>query len=79
MTGPNVEATRRLAQETGLMVIASGGIASLDDVRRIATLGEDGVEGMIIGKALYEKKFSLRDAQGVIELRKTAKRRYEEL
>jgi phosphoribosylformimino-5-aminoimidazole carboxamide ribotide isomerase len=66
MVGPNVEATQRLARETGLRIIASGGIASLEDVKRVAALERDGVEGMIIGKALYEGIFTLRETQEAI-------------
>jgi phosphoribosylformimino-5-aminoimidazole carboxamide ribotide isomerase len=62
LTGPNVEATRQLAQESHLKVIASGGVASLEDLRRLADLERCGVEGVIVGKALYEGKLSLREA-----------------
>ena len=62
LTGPNWVATEQLAGETGLKVIASGGVSSLDDLRVLKSLGSSGVEGVIIGKALYEGKFSLGDA-----------------
>jgi phosphoribosylformimino-5-aminoimidazole carboxamide ribotide isomerase len=62
LTGPNWVATEQLARETGLKVIASGGVSSLDDLRVLKPLGSSGVEGVIIGKALYEGKFSLGDA-----------------
>jgi phosphoribosylformimino-5-aminoimidazole carboxamide ribotide isomerase len=51
LTGPNVAATARLAQETGMAVIASGGMAALDDLRQLAV--HPGIEGAIIGRALY--------------------------
>ncbi|MHB9023626.1 MAG: 1-(5-phosphoribosyl)-5-[(5-phosphoribosylamino)methylideneamino]imidazole-4-carboxamide isomerase [Armatimonadota bacterium] len=51
LTGPNVEATARLAAETGMAIIASGGMSSIDDLRRLATC--PGIEGAIIGRALY--------------------------
>ena len=51
LTGPNVEATARLAEETGMAVIASGGMSSLDDLRRLSRF--PGIEGAIIGRALY--------------------------
>jgi len=66
LNGPNVEATQRLAEKSGLRVIASGGISSLDDLRRLKPLEASGVEGVIIGKALYEKRFSLREALEVV-------------
>jgi len=58
--GPNVEATARLAAEGGLPVLASGGIATLEDLRRLAR--HPGIAGAIVGRALYEKAFTLEDA-----------------
>jgi phosphoribosylformimino-5-aminoimidazole carboxamide ribotide isomerase len=49
--GPNVEATAALAREAGVPVIASGGVASLDDLRRLAAV--PGVVGTVVGRALY--------------------------
>jgi phosphoribosylformimino-5-aminoimidazole carboxamide ribotide isomerase len=63
--GPNVEATARLAAEGGLPVLASGGIATLEDLRRLA--GHPGIAGAIVGRALYEKAFTLEDAVRVAE------------
>jgi phosphoribosylformimino-5-aminoimidazole carboxamide ribotide isomerase len=57
--GLNLETTVRLAQVTDLNVIASGGVASLDDVRRA---WEAGLSGVIIGRALYEGWVMLEDA-----------------
>jgi phosphoribosylformimino-5-aminoimidazole carboxamide ribotide isomerase len=62
MSGPNIEATRRLARESGLQVIASGGVSSLDDLAALVGAEEDGVEGVIIGKALYEGALDLETA-----------------
>ena len=59
LTGPNVEATARLIETTGLDVIASGGISSLDDLVKLKAIN---VAGVIIGKALYNGNFSLKDA-----------------
>lgn len=59
LTGPNVEATRALTLATGLDVIASGGVSSMEDLRR---LSQAQVQGAIIGKALYENRISLKDA-----------------
>ena len=50
MSGPNVEATKEIVETTGLSVIASGGVSSIDDLEQ---LSEIGVSGVIIGKALY--------------------------
>ncbi len=60
LTGPNVEATARLAAETGLAVIASGGMSSLADLRRLAQY--PGIEGAIIGRALYTGAIDLVEA-----------------
>jgi phosphoribosylformimino-5-aminoimidazole carboxamide ribotide isomerase len=62
LAGPNVEATGALARTTGLKVIASGGVSSLDDLRRVAALEPAGVDGVIVGKALYEGRVDLREA-----------------
>lgn len=53
LTGVNVAATAALARGSGLKVIASGGVSSLDDIRRLAACEADGVEGVIVGQALY--------------------------
>ncbi len=54
MTGPNVEAIRAFARGTGLRVTASGGVASPEDLARLAALEPLGVDRAIVGKALYE-------------------------
>ncbi len=59
LEGPNVEATRRLAETVGVPVVASGGVSTLDDVRRLSTLP---LEGAIIGKALYTGDIDLAEA-----------------
>jgi len=61
-SGVNIEETRRLAQAVRIPVIASGGVASLDDIRSLKDLEGDGVEGVIVGRALYSGSFTLRDA-----------------
>ena len=58
-SGPNLEATRRLA-EVGLPVLASGGVGSLDDLRALARIPN--VVGAIVGRALYEETFTLEEA-----------------
>jgi phosphoribosylformimino-5-aminoimidazole carboxamide ribotide isomerase len=60
LSGVNVAATARLARETGLAVIASGGVASLDDIRALRAAG--GIAGVVIGKALYTGAFPLEEA-----------------
>jgi phosphoribosylformimino-5-aminoimidazole carboxamide ribotide isomerase len=58
LTGPDIEGARALAA-LGLNVIASGGVASLDDLRSVQTAG---LAGAIIGRALYEGRFTLPEA-----------------
>ena len=62
LSGPNFEATKRLAAQSQLKVIASGGVASLDDLHLLSGLESDGIEGAIVGKALYERRFTLKEA-----------------
>ena len=62
LAGPNLEATKRLAADSQLKVVASGGVASLDDLRALRGLENIGIEGAIVGKALYERRFTLKEA-----------------
>lgn len=59
LSGPNVEYTKKLTEETGLDIIASGGVSSMEDLR---ALYQAGIQGAIIGKALYEKRIDLKEA-----------------
>jgi phosphoribosylformimino-5-aminoimidazole carboxamide ribotide isomerase len=60
--GVNVAKTGELAQKSGLKVIASGGVGSLDDLIQVRWIRPYGVEGAIVGRALYEGRFTLREA-----------------
>ncbi len=62
LTGPNIKEIKRLLKLTGLKIIASGGVSSLEDLRRLKGLEKDGVSAVIVGKALYEGKFTLPQA-----------------
>jgi len=62
LTGPNVEATVELARRVGQQVIASGGISSLKDIEALEALREEGIAGVIVGKALYQPVFTLVEA-----------------
>jgi len=62
LLGPNVEQTRLLACECGLKVTASGGVSSLADLERLKHLAPFGVDSVIVGKALYERRFTLAEA-----------------
>ena len=59
LRGPNVELLREVCARTSAPVVASGGISSLDDIRALRALVADGVEGAIVGKALYAGAFTL--------------------
>jgi len=60
--GVNIEATRNLAQSVDVPVIASGGVSSVEDIRRLREIEKFGVVGVIIGKALYSGAVSLAEA-----------------
>src|SRR6478736_9669811 len=62
MTGPNLDLLRDVCSATDRPVVASGGVSSLADLQAIATLVPLGVEGAIVGKALYAGAFTLQDA-----------------
>jgi 1-(5-phosphoribosyl)-5-[(5-phosphoribosylamino)methylideneamino] imidazole-4-carboxamide isomerase/N-(5'phosphoribosyl)anthranilate isomerase len=62
LTGPNLDLLRHVTGRTSRPVIASGGVSSLDDLAAIATLADSGVEGAIVGKALYAGAFTLQEA-----------------
>ena len=62
LRGPNVELLREMCSRTSKPVVASGGISSLEDLRVLRELVGEGVEGAIIGKALYSGQFTLPQA-----------------
>lgn len=58
LVGPNVEMTKKLTDETGLDIIASGGVSGAEDLRNLAAAG---IKGAIIGKAIYENRVNIQD------------------
>jgi 1-(5-phosphoribosyl)-5-[(5-phosphoribosylamino)methylideneamino] imidazole-4-carboxamide isomerase/N-(5'phosphoribosyl)anthranilate isomerase len=66
MTGPNLDLLTRVCAATDRPVIASGGVSSLDDLRAIRALVPQGVEGAIVGKALYAGAFRLEEALAAV-------------
>ncbi|MDT4940083.1 MAG: phosphoribosyl isomerase [Pseudonocardiales bacterium] len=66
LTGPNLELLRDVCARTDAPVVASGGVSSLEDLRAIAGLTELGVEGAIVGKALYAGAFTLPEALAAV-------------
>ncbi|WP_449062442.1 bifunctional 1-(5-phosphoribosyl)-5-((5-phosphoribosylamino)methylideneamino)imidazole-4-carboxamide isomerase/phosphoribosylanthranilate isomerase PriA [Planomonospora algeriensis] len=66
LTGPNLDLLREVCSRTGKPVVASGGVSSLDDLRALAALVPAGVEGAIVGKALYAGAFTLEEALAAV-------------
>ena len=62
LVGPNIQGIKELIRETGLDVIASGGVSGLKDLIKLKSLQKKGLSGVIVGKALYEGKFTLVEA-----------------
>jgi phosphoribosylformimino-5-aminoimidazole carboxamide ribotide isomerase len=62
LSGPNVTAVETMATETGKSVIASGGVSSLADLTTLRQLADKGVSGAIVGKAIYEGRFTVGEA-----------------
>ena len=62
LSGPNIKGIRELLVETGLKVIASGGVSGLEDLVKLKKLEKKGVIAVIVGKALYEGRFTLAEA-----------------
>ena len=67
MEGPDLDSLREAAMATDGELIYSGGIGSLDDLRALAELGLDNLGGVIVGRALYEQRFTVADAQAILE------------
>ena len=63
LTGPDYQTNAQLAEETGLAVLASGGVASIDHIKELQTTG---VEGVIVGRALYTGAVSLSEAVAAV-------------
>ncbi len=62
LEGPNVEAIGAMITQTGLPLIAAGGISSMDDLHMIKAMADSRIEGVISGKAIYEGRISVREA-----------------
>ena len=67
LQGPNLESIKEFAESAQLPVIASGGVSRLEDIKNLMKLESSGVEGVIIGKALYDKTLSYRDAKNLVQ------------
>ena len=67
MQGVNVDATVKMAQAINIPVIASGGITSMDDVRALSAVADEGIMGAITGRAIYEGTIDLKEAQAWLD------------
>ncbi|RJO64462.1 MAG: 1-(5-phosphoribosyl)-5-[(5-phosphoribosylamino)methylideneamino]imidazole-4-carboxamide isomerase [Candidatus Omnitrophota bacterium] len=69
LEGPNIKGIAAVLKGSRMKVIASGGFSSLDDIKKVKSLTREGLEGIIVGKALYEKRFTLKAAVQVLKRR----------
>ena len=65
MKGLNIDATLNLAKNVSIPIIASGGVSCIDDIHEISAYVDSGISGIIIGRALYEKKIKIKDAKKI--------------
>ncbi len=62
LKGPNVDRLKKILNSVDISVIASGGVSSLEDIKRLRDIGSKNLEGVIVGRALYEGKIKLEEA-----------------
>jgi phosphoribosylformimino-5-aminoimidazole carboxamide ribotide isomerase len=67
MKGLNIKATLDLAKNVKIPIIASGGVSCIEDIYKIGAYTKSGISGIIIGRALYEKKFNIEEAKKVFD------------
>jgi phosphoribosylformimino-5-aminoimidazole carboxamide ribotide isomerase len=67
LTGPNIEQANAVARASGVKVTVAGGMSSLEDIERLRDAGEVLIDSVIVGKALYEGKFTLEEALRVAD------------
>jgi phosphoribosylformimino-5-aminoimidazole carboxamide ribotide isomerase len=67
LVGPNLTALQQMIEGTGVNVIASGGVAKIDDIRALAAVRHPRLDGVIVGKALYEGLVELTEALGILD------------
>jgi|TARA_Y100000389_G_scaffold38371_1_gene32705 phosphoribosylformimino-5-aminoimidazole carboxamide ribotide isomerase len=65
MEGLNIDATLNLAKNVNIPIIASGGVSCIDDIHEMSAYVDSGISGIIIGRALYEKKISIEEAKKI--------------
>ena len=67
LTGVNIEATLALARAVNIPIIASGGVHNMDDIKALVPLTEEGVEGVILGRSIYEGTLDFEEAQRYVD------------
>ena len=65
MQGLNIDATLQLARNVNIPIIASGGVSCIEDIKKISSHTKSGISGIIIGRALYEKKINIMEAKNI--------------
>ncbi len=66
LRGPNVAAIAEIGRASGLKITGGGGISTLDDLRQLAALADTGLDEVIVGRALYDERFTLAEAQAAV-------------
>lgn len=67
LTGVNVQATAEIARYSGVKVVASGGVSSIEDIKLLKQYEKDGIEGVIVGKSIYTGSLSLPEALKIVK------------
>ncbi|MDD6397761.1 MAG: HisA/HisF-related TIM barrel protein, partial [Selenomonadaceae bacterium] len=62
LSGCNVEATAKLAEVSGINVVASGGVSNIEDIKALLPYADKGIEGVIVGKSIYTGSLDLQEA-----------------
>ncbi len=70
MMGPNITSIKEMADTTRIPIIASGGVTTLKHIKELIELEDSGVEGIIIGRALYEGSIDLKEALELVSRKK---------
>ena len=70
LNGPNESFIEEVLNNTNIPVIASGGIGSLSDLLSLTKFEKIGLDGVIVGKALYENKFTIKEAQDILSTKR---------
>jgi phosphoribosylformimino-5-aminoimidazole carboxamide ribonucleotide (ProFAR) isomerase len=66
LVGPNLAGIEQVARASGLRITAGGGVSTLEDLRKLHALDAIGVDEVVVGKALYDQRFTLAEAQAAV-------------